>query len=331
MPGAGVGNRARQVARDASAALLMGLALISGLPGLVQVPYWYLSYSEGFIRRALLGTLTMPFLVDRPIGEAMHIIIAICATADAILIGGLTLFFQASRMRLLAPVPIAFLASGALPWLGRDLGMLDVFIDLLSLAAFALLFRGHAVGIALCAIVPLTHEGGLFLLLPLLGGLFLLRPSSRRVVALGALAAGAATAALWFFATAEFAWPAGMPPWDPVGLAAFRHWQLGQHPVLAWPAIFPRDLLPVAGAAVIAAATTYRHGWRAGAIVLGGTLFTWSSILIAVDTARLLAWGPLTAVLLAGLAARAEPAAAAAVGGTGSAAIAQRTAAVLRR
>lgn len=287
---------------DIAAAVVMGLAFISGLPGKVEIPYWYLSYSQGFIRRALVGTLTMPFLVGRPFGEALHTIAAICATADVMLIGALTLLLRASRMRLLEPVPIAFLASGALTWIGRDFGFLDVFVELLSLAACVLLYRRNAAGVVLCALVPLAHEGGLFLLLPLLGGLFLLRPSSRPLVVAGIAVAAAAMTALWFCSTANFAWPPGMPQFDPAGLEGFRRWQLGQHLVFAWPTIGPQASIPVVACLVMSAATAYRCGWFAAAVVLSGTLFTWSPILIAVDTARLLAWGPLTAVVLAGLA-----------------------------
>lgn len=291
------------------AAMLMLARWASGLPPPIQIPYWYLSYSEGFIRRALLGTLTMPWLVGLSLHQAVIAIAAIGTIISFLLIATLTALFRASRLPLLDPVPLLFVASGALAWLATDLSVLDGAVELFSLWAFALLYRGNLAGAALCAVVPLTHEGGLFLLLPLLGGLWLLRPEARRAVFAGGIAAAAATAALWFGATNRFAWPAGMPAVDPGYLADFVRWQLGQAPqvfgLLHWRPL-PSVVFSVLPALAIAAEVGRRAGWRRGSIVLAGVLFTWTTVAIALDTERLLAWGPLTAIVLAGLALR-EP------------------------
>jgi hypothetical protein len=75
------GNPGRAVAAWAAAAALMALAVLSGMPGTIEIPYWYLSYSQGFIRRALVGSLTMPWPAGRPLGGALHIVSATAATA----------------------------------------------------------------------------------------------------------------------------------------------------------------------------------------------------------------------------------------------------------
>jgi hypothetical protein len=285
---------------------LMLLRWGSGLPSRITgVPYWYLSYVEGgFIRRALIGTITTPVLVGRPLREAAVMINATCVAATLVLIATLTLLFCRSGLRLLDPLPLLFLLSGALAWLATDLSNLDVFLVLLSLWAFMLLYRNNPAGLLLCAAVPLIHEGGAFLLGPLLAGLFAFRPESRRRCAVGAAIVTLAMLALWLFSTNRFEWPAGMPAWQPELLDQFRQLQVGQHAfVFAVPAV-TLDMLvfSILPALAMAFWVATRRGAPVALVVLSGTLLTWSVTLIATDVDRLMAWGPFTAVVLAGLA-----------------------------
>lgn len=298
-PGSG---RAALVAGPLVLFALMLARWAMGLPGLCHLPYWYLSYSEGFIRRAFVGTLTMPLLVGRPLGEVMAIVAAFGGAASiallAILVAG------SGRQRALDAIPLAFVFSSALPSLARDLGTLDPFLVLAAVAAFLLTERGSLAAPALCAVAPLIHEGALFLLMPLLGGLFVLRPERRALAVAGAFAAGIAALALWLFSTTDFAWPAGMAM--PVG-REFVEWELGQRFHLFVPAITPDIVLfAIAPCALMAALAGRRAGRLRAAGVVAGALLTWSVTAIAYDNERLFAWGPVTAFLLAELAQRAN-------------------------
>jgi len=281
-------------------ALLAG-RWVMGLPALCHVPYWYLSYTEGFIRRAFVGTFTTPLLVGRPLSQVLAMIAVFGGAATLVLLAALT--FGAVRRGGFDALSLAFLFSNALPWLARDLGTLDPFFVLASFGAFLLIERGYAaIGLALCVIAPLIHEGALFLLLPLLGGLFVLRRDCRLAAFAGGTAAGLAALALWLFSTTNFAWPAGMP----TGVADnFVQWELGQGFHYFAPrmtaGIVVFSVLPCLAMAAVAAR---RAGLLIGIGVLAGVLFTWSVALIAIDTARIFAWGPFTALGLAALAQR---------------------------
>ena len=278
---------------------LMGVRLVSGFPPIVANPHWYLSYSEGFIRRGLLGTFVMPWLLGLSVADATRVILPIVVAAAVLLLVTLAALFERSGMKLGDPIVLSFLASGGLAWLGTDLGLFDAFLELFALWAVVLFDRRQFLGTIFCIAVPLTHEGGLFLLMPLLAALWLLRPPARACILVGAIAAAAAAAALWFGARpAHFHWPTGTPPVDPGFMS-----RLEQGFAVALPGI-PQSAMvfSILPSLAIAAMVGLRIGWLAGAVVLGATLATWSVVLIASDTERLLAWGPLTAVIVAGLA-----------------------------
>ena len=275
----------------------------TGLPGeACEVPYFYLSYTEGFIRRALVGTFTLPLLAGRSLGDAMAMI-------GIVNIIGATLFLGllAHRIRDVSPlILLAFIASGALPWLANDLGNLDTWILLFAFAAVCGLERCPLAGLALCALAPLVHEGTVFLLLPMLGGLWIAREQKRALVAVASAITLTAVLCVWLFATTDFTWPPLPGTLNP----SFVRWELGQtlHQYLALPlaerfhlswTLLPASVLPCA---LIAAAVGYSIGWRPGAMVMIGVMITWSVVLVAADTARLLAWGPFTAVALASFA-----------------------------
>ena len=270
----------------------------TGLPGWVAPRYWYLSYAEGFIRRAFLGTLISPFLLNRSFDQAMVIVAATCYVASFVFLVVVTL-----RLR---PLPlliiVAFLLSNALAMLAYDYGNLDVWLVLAVFGAVSL--DRPSLALPLCAVAPLIHEGSVWLVLPVLGGIWLLRPEQRARAALGGILALGAAAALWLFSTNQFAWLPGTPEVivSGPGEAGFVAWMLGQsfhfyRPALEWRALV-FSVLPCAAIALEAV----RHGgWRVGIIVALAVLATWSVVVIVAptDTARFMAWGPITALLLA--------------------------------
>jgi hypothetical protein len=264
-----------------------------------------LSYAEGgLIRRALVGTITTPLLVGWPLREAAVIINATCVAVTLVLIATFTVLFCRTGWRPWHPLPLLFLLSGALAWLATDLSNLDPLLVLLSLWAFILLYRGNPTGLLACAAVVFVHEGGTFLLSPLLLGLFAFRAQSRHLAVLGAAIVLAAMLTLWFFSTNRFAWPAGMPAWNPELLDEFRQVQVGQHAfVFALPQVTPDMLVfSVLPSLAMALYVAIRRGPSAALVVVAGTVLTWSVTMIATDVDRLMAWGPFTAVVLSGLA-----------------------------
>src|SRR5581483_5321832 len=76
----------------------MALRLLSGFPPLVELPYWYLSYSEGFIRRAFIGTFMMPWLVGRPAGEAASFVVVVCGLAALGVLASFLFLFRMFRL-----------------------------------------------------------------------------------------------------------------------------------------------------------------------------------------------------------------------------------------
>lgn len=282
------------------------LRLASGLPSFCELPYWYLSYTEGFIRRAFVGTLTGPLLLGMPRDQALLTIGMICLAANLSLLLMLGIALAKSHLKIVDPLIVLFIFSNALVWLGHDLGTLDAFIFLVSVGGFLLIYRGKQVsGLAFCAVAPLIHEGTIFLLVPLLGVVWLLRPERRQVSLCGMALAVATGLVLWRFSTTEFAWPAGMPilAEDHLDLQEFVSSQLGQglrffRPRIDMAVIF----FSIAPCVAMALLTAYRVGWVAGACTIAAVMITWSITLIAYDTARLFAWGPIVAAVAAGLA-----------------------------
>ena len=190
----------------------------TGLPALMQVNYWYLSYEHGFIRRALVGTLIWPLIDGRLLGEAVAIVAGLNLVATAAL-----LWLLARLLRDLPwPIIAAFVFSNALPMLARWLGTLDPWMMLAVVGTIFLLEvkndsrrlawldsdfsrRSHQrcprrivqdacstimgydrrerfgrrtfilTVVALCAAVPLIHEAGLWVLLPVLAVMWISR------------------------------------------------------------------------------------------------------------------------------------------------------------
>ena len=270
----------------------------AGLPGWVAPRYWYLSYAEGFIRRAFVGTFVAPFLLDRSPEQAMMIVSWLCYLVSFIVL----VIITAKLRSLPLPIVIAFLLSNALATLAYNYGNLDIWLVLAVLGAVSL--DRLWLALPLCAIAPLIHEGSLWLLLPALGGSWVLRPDLKGRAELGAVLALVSAAVLWLFSTNQFTWLPGTPEViaSGPGEAEFVAWMLGQsfrlyRPALDWQAAL-FSVLPCAATVLLVAR---QSGWRAGMIVAFAVFATWSIVLIVAptDTGRFMAWGPITALLLA--------------------------------
>jgi hypothetical protein len=282
---------------------LIFLRWLTGFPARAQLGYWYLSYAGGFFRRGFVGTFTMPFLVNRPLGTVLIIVFCICFVTSSAILFLLIHLLHANGLQSRDPVFLVFIASNALPWLASDLGTMDTFSELIALIALALALRRNRVAAVFCVIAPLVHEGALFLLMPLLLGLFVMRPERRGLAVACGAAAAAASLVLWLFSTEQLAWPAGMP--SGVFDEEFVRWQLTQHfqwfPVHITSAIAISSILPCV---MIAVLVWCRAGALHAVVVAAGVAATWSICLIASTDERFFAWGPLTAVVLAALALR---------------------------
>ncbi|MGH6989833.1 MAG: hypothetical protein ACREE3_08035 [Stellaceae bacterium] len=289
--------------------LLAGASYYRRFPGTVELPYWYLSYSSGFVRRGLLGTVVSPFIVGRSLAGSVEFVALVCtamalaylaalATLGAVLLAGL----ENPRWRMAwVAVAIFAVASPGLPMLAHDLGFLDLPIALVALISGVLAMRGARAAFVPALIGPLIHEAYFFLALPLLLAAWG-APKTRRLAMACAAVTIAMTAIVWFCSTENVTWQAGIPI-SSKNLSDFAHWQLGQGIVLSgWPRIPIRDWLattiPVVAIWAVGAMTL-----RRGALVrlILGTLFSVSILVIAIDAERLLAWGCLTAPVLWGL------------------------------
>jgi hypothetical protein len=285
-------------------ALLLLISWSRGWPGAVESPYWYLSYAHGFIRRGLIGTITSPFLVGRPLATALAVAASICTVTTLLVVG-----FLSYRLAALIKDPaamaavMAFAVSPTLSMLARDLGFLDIFLIAATLAAAACHRAGRTwLASAICLLAPLIHEAFFFLAAPALAGAAYGRRGGllARLVPLFAMAA--ATLAVWFGASRTVIWQSGIP----IGqsdLDAFAAWQLGQQVVLsAWPAPSASVVVLSALSVAVSAAAAWRlEGAFYGVATALGGLFTASILAVAIDVDRFIAWAPVTSIVMLAL------------------------------
>ena len=311
------GNGSDRPEKIAVAITVFGLAAFSYLrrfPGFVEVPYWYLTYTSGFIRRGLVGTFVSPFIVGLPPQQALVFISGLCTLLAAVYLAVVAILaaivYEALESRprqllWLALVAVA-LASPGLPMLANDFGTFDPLIALVAalvtIAAFRCAFWS---AMALSVIGPLVHEAFFFLALPLLGGIWWGWDRCRHTAIVSAATIISMTLITWKFSTADFHWQPGIPL-APSDLMAFAHWQLGQSVVLSgWPDVEPSVWFWALGStsamiALLWPVVMHQPRW-ACTRVLAGTLFTVSILIIATDTERLLDWACLTAPMLCGI------------------------------
>ncbi len=134
------------------------------------LPYWYLDYGDGFIRRGAAGTLfqllvpgSTPEDLASPIRAAHALVtLSLAGTALAAVHGALR---QGRHALLVTAIGSWFLAAQLWPTLAYNVGYLDPFLLLLATAVALLLRAGrNAVAGVFAAAAPLVHEYFVFLL-----------------------------------------------------------------------------------------------------------------------------------------------------------------------
>ncbi|MCB0911281.1 MAG: hypothetical protein KDB60_06675 [Propionibacteriaceae bacterium] len=151
-------------------ALIFAVGLASALRGLFTdvrkwgVPNIYLNYSQGLVRRGLVGEVIR--LLGLP--ESRALFAAICWAAGLLTLA--LLAFLAVRATHLHPATTMLLiASQLLPTLAFNTGYLDPFICVLVILTYYFLARDWMIPAAVAAVVaPFVHEQFIFYLLPVL-------------------------------------------------------------------------------------------------------------------------------------------------------------------
>lgn len=273
---------------------------VSGLPAFAVVPYWYIGYGQGFIRRAAVGTLFGPIVRQgQTLQEVTLIVLALGVLATA----GMFLLLWMMLRDQPALIGWGFALSTAPSWMMTRLGTLDPWVWLVVLGAVLLLARGRWEACVVSALAPFVHEATLWLLLPALGSAWLLRPELRIKSAASTILVLSSAVALWLFSTDHVAWPA-VPGLDATALKRFADWQLGQSFQLYWPNARLSN-------AALAAGTTFVMLWAvrnkaATRLAALAVLVVWSLAFITVDAEQFLSWGPLAVLLTAHLSIRTE-------------------------
>ena len=150
------------------AALIFGIGLASGLRAWSQhVRRWgepniYLNYSDGLVRRGLVGEVIR--LLGLP--QSKPVFAAACWAAGLLTLAILAVV--AARARHLHPATTMLLvASQFLPTLAYNTGYLDPFVTLLVLLTYVFLARGWTAPAAVvAAVAPFVHEQFIFFMLP---------------------------------------------------------------------------------------------------------------------------------------------------------------------
>ncbi len=178
-----------------SVAILVGIGVaLRGwrhTPALWGLPFWQVTYGDGFIRRALVGTIfqgvaggASQAAQARAVATIAHLLLVVLIIAFAawlaVLCARATSTTHALALGLLA-LPIV--GSSLFPTMAFTPGYLDAVMLLFALGAAALLARGSIVAAgALAALAPFVHEMFLYLWIPLavLGWAILHRQGQRR-------------------------------------------------------------------------------------------------------------------------------------------------------
>jgi hypothetical protein len=139
--------------------------------------YWYLTYHDGLIRRALLGTLFHPLLRFGDVASLAPVIIAAHLTVIATIVATIVVLYdhaisseqaRDSRIALIC----SYLCLMCSPWLStlaHDVGYVDVYIGALVAGSVALVLSRHYVAAGVLASVgPFVHEEFIFAWLPVL-------------------------------------------------------------------------------------------------------------------------------------------------------------------
>lgn len=140
------------------------------------LPFWQVTYSDGFIRRALLGTIFQGLAGDLSAAAQSRAVVTIAHVLLIGLILAFAVWLGALAWRATSPYHALALGLLALPIIGSSLfptmaftpGYLDVVMLWFAVAAAALLARGWIwpAG-ALAAVAPFIHEMFVYFWIPL--------------------------------------------------------------------------------------------------------------------------------------------------------------------
>ncbi|QTL03723.1 hypothetical protein J5J86_23865 [Aquabacter sp. L1I39] len=315
--------------------LLVWFDVLKGWRGVIQgwgLPYWYVSYGDGLVRRGLAGEM-----VHRLYGTVSEAILTrpvlIFHGACLVILGAIFCALAATVMaRLQGRAQIVFLGLAlwvftAQGWalVSYNAGYLDSPVLLLATLAALLLWTGRPLLAAIpIAVGPLVHEFSVFLLpMALAAGLLPGTPPDRRktvplwgLAALGALGVGIAVAVTLLADPAATVAQINRMPLSAEMKQALIQTQFGQGVRQAFFIMldhfgraplydvgnFAFFLLPTVMACLGLLFWRARPGWRNVALALAG-LAPVSVLLIAWDLSRLLTISNFSAGLLFLLAA----------------------------
>jgi hypothetical protein len=307
----------------ASAVIVVGL--LTGLRGFhTQVlpwgrPFWDVTYSSGFIRRGLVGTIFQGLFNGAGDGTQAHAIVAVTVTVALLVLGGVALWLGLLAARApsrdnalrITLITLPIVASSLFAMLVFATGYLDGVLLLVTGGAAALLSRGHLwSAVALGCLAPFVHELSVYLWVPV--GVFGLAAASatmpgRRVwVVVGALCApmAAALAVVGLGSRSAVAHELAVRV---DGTAQYKatllHWEFGQTVSSAWQRMDilqhrfgwptePAALIYFCWPAVLAVVLymIWRWGdidWAARTALVLALLMPWSALILAWDLSRL--------------------------------------------
>jgi hypothetical protein len=163
----------------AMAVLFIAVCFISYVRGLnysVQpwgTPYFYLNYSEGIVKRGLIGSLFSPFAQ----GDSLDAAIVFSHWALSVLLvltlwAGCRRTFPGTRNGLAIALLLLFACSQFLPTLAYNTGYLDVYVFVLYAWAGVAIANEYPVAVVILGFVsPFVHELSIFLWASLLPAL----------------------------------------------------------------------------------------------------------------------------------------------------------------
>lgn len=323
-------SRARSLLLLFSVAGFVGI--LKGLPYTIVEGsefYWLFSYRDGFLRRALVGTLAQPATTRWPIEQLKPAIVALHATACVLIVCALAaIFWRAIRSEAgskvgvtLALAFLCLMSSQLMPILAHDAGTVDVFLVLIVIAGFWLVLLDRCLAAALTFMIgPFIHEAFMFVgspVLVILAWSCLGRgpARARKLVAIALPIASLVVILLFHDAMAEQRAIAALPLGKQIkgGLAthvfgetvlsAFEHMRAYEFPnnlrdasALAAFMLIPSTLM------LWAAVFCFRDRWRSPVrtllVMIAATLAPLAILAIAWDLVRFLAWSNLAAGLV---------------------------------
>ena len=310
----------------ASAAVMVAIGVLVGLRGFHRTaliwgrPFWEVTYSSGFIRRGLVGTIFQGLFGGLTFGTQTDLVIQITMVVALVLLVGLATWLgllvahaptRANALRLtLISLPIV--GSALFSMLVFTTGYLDGILLLFAAACAVLMARGHLLpAIVLGCIAPVIHELFIYMWIPLavFGYSVLVRrnPDRSLPVLIAALCAPI-LATLAVVALPSRTATAHELATHVTGSAAYKttllHWEFGQRFADAlhrmdhlqsqfwWPTE-PAAVVYFCWPAILAVALYMTWRWRlldrvAKASLILAIVSPWAALILAWDLSRLI-------------------------------------------